>query len=202
MNTEGSIAEFFYNIVPGSLFLIFLNYCYGFDVIKNLRINSSDSAVIIFVYIIIGLFLGFLFQCFTKIIRENFWNEIAFGKVRENNCDEFELICEEILDNNRKKDKCINKNKIFHLMDSFLRGKEPAFLPTHFSSRFAFWANIFWGAFLLLILGLFFDSKINLTIWLLITLAFSLWIAHRHLINFYDSILKSFYMTHKEIKDF
>ncbi|MFI5265366.1 MAG: hypothetical protein ACHQT7_01325 [Candidatus Levyibacteriota bacterium] len=194
MNDSGSITEFFYNIVPGSLFLIFLNYCFNINIVGILKQKNPSDTAIIFIYIVGGLFVGFLFQCLTKIFRGWFWNKCTFRTVVSKNEEEFDSVCKKILKPAYKKDKCIDTHKTFYLMDNSLRGEHPAFLPTHFSSRFAFWANIAWGTFTLLLLSCFFPKSADLNIFFIAFLIFSLWMANEHLINFYDSILKSYYM--------
>jgi hypothetical protein len=82
-------------------------------------------------------------------------------------------------------------------MDNDLRGEKAAFLATHFSSRFAFWANIAWGSLVLILFSFFLKQRINADFPLLILTIFSFWMAHEHLKSLYDTILKSYYMKKK-----
>lgn len=188
MNDSGSITEFFYNIVPGSLFLFVLNLSTNNLVLEHINIDGDKEAVLIFYYIIGGLFVGFFFQCLTKIIRHEFWNESIFELVKVRNKEEFNRIRKKL------KIKPQQENKIFYLADNSLRGEKAAFLPTHFSSRFAFWANIAWGSLILIILSFVYPLPNIAKIALSLILLFSTWMAHEHLDNFYDTILKSYYM--------
>lgn len=201
MDSSGSIVEFFYNIVPGSLFLFSLKY-FGIDAIKSLNFGS-DPILIVFEYIVLGLFLGFLFQGITKIARDIWWNDEIANKVaqkRENKLL-FEESSKNIYPNSRQiPEKSIS---IFYLMDSYLRGVDPAFLPTHFSSRFAFWSNIFFGslASIIIVLGNYFlfyphipSEQIPGLVILLATSPVSKILADKHFDGFYDSILKSYFM--------
>lgn len=203
MDNSNSIVEFFYNIVPGSLFLFFMHY-FGFDFFKSLGLRN-DPVLIVFGYIVLGLFLGFLFQGITKIVRDKGWNEEIAHKVatKEENreLELFERSYKKIHDNNFDiSKKC---TPTFYLMDNCLRGEKAAFLPTHFSSRFAFWSNIFFASLLVMFLVFVYyffvcpcfpSEKIPGLIILLAIIPLSKNLADRHFEGFYDSILKSYFM--------
>jgi len=197
MNADG-IIEFFYNIVPGSLFIILLRQYKIFDAFAFLFLNSSkapfslDPALAIFTDVALGLFLGFVFQGITKFARDVFsLNAKITEKIKLDNPKEYSLIVAEI-----GLTEEYPTLKVFYLMDSFLRGNHPAFLPTHFSSRFAFWANVLIAISILIILRLAikhtgFDND---NILLVIFGVFSWDMAKRHFSGYYDSILKSYFM--------
>lgn len=198
MDNSGSIVEFFYNIIPGSLFLFLLNYCYNINVIVILGFKPDNAALIIFVYIVLGLFLGFVFQGMTKFVRKYFgWNSRIAKRVKDSNPDKFKDVYNKIYNKKYKDSNLISSKEtleIFYFLDCSLRGSYPAFLPTHFSSRFAFWANIFFALIILIILDLFVHPCHDFTSILVIVAAISFYWADQYFEGFYDSIFKSFYM--------
>lgn len=213
MNESGSIVEFFYNLVPGSLFLILLKYFGIFDIntfflpTDGYR-RSPDTTLIVFGYIILGLFLGFVFQGMTKFEREKWGsNEDIAKRVKEKNPDEFRSVYIKI---NNVKNIDYKDPKIytptFYLMDNYLRGDKATFLPTHFSSRFAFWANIFYGFLVIALFGgirLFMQpclsaEKVALYMIVVIFIFVSRNLADKYHFGFYDTILKSYYMKTKK----
>ena len=195
MNDGGSIVEFFYNIVPGVIFLIFLNF---FGVI-NIFPESSESVIIIFVLLVFGLFLGFLFQGITVFLRHILnWNNRAYRRVRSDN-----LLFKRVYSTF---DKSLNLKDhdyrmLFYIMDTRLRAEVPAFLPTHFSSLFAFWSNMFCATALLLVIlvtRMFFypsivADKIPVVHCLYFFLIISWLFADKFLKSFYDTVLNAYY---------
>jgi hypothetical protein len=91
----------------------------------------------------------------------------------------------------------------FYLMDDYSRCEKAAFLPTHFSSRFAFWFNIYIALFILFVFIIIhflvnrFCSVENIfgLIVLIISIHLSYDLAMRHMKGFYDTILKCYFMT-------
>lgn len=187
MNEGGPISEFFYNLIPGSLFLLALDHQLDFRMVEFI-VGSRNDALVISFYIIGGLSIGFFFQCLTKTVRKLWWNENAFKTIsdKEDNIDELK----ETRENLKLKG---NKNKIFFYMDNYLRGYTAAFLPTHFSSRFSFWSNITWGSFFLVIMASIYSSCLVMLCFLFLVI-FSGIMANWHLENYYDTIFKTFYM--------
>ena len=162
MNSIDSITEFFYNIVPGILFILALEFLSGFSFINEMGMQCAIQhwEIQLFIMILLGLFLGFVFQGFTKLlIREGglqlnkkwLWSEVkrdnpliykAAQKILENKL------------NNETKKELKRPKKVFYLMNNYLEGKiGRASLINHFSSRTAFWANIFWGTFFLIFIA-------------------------------------------------
>lgn len=195
MDNSGSITEFFYNIVPGSIFLFLLKYFELFDVFWF----TSDSAAVIFAYIIIGLFLGFVFQGMTKAAREWFgWNESIAKKVKEKNKENEKFFKKSYMQIHDIEDKDYKEPKeltqTFYLMDNVLRGKHAAFQPTHFSSRFAFWSNMLFGIISLIAIRAITQALGCVDIFLVLLAISTFWLANKYFFGFYDSILKCFYM--------
>ena len=85
MNSLGGLSAFFYNVIPGVLFLL---------VLDNLKLNwfklenlPGDNAEKIFWIIIIGLFLGFFGQAAVKLFKGGAINEFIFKKIRKSKED-------------------------------------------------------------------------------------------------------------------
>ncbi len=187
MNDSGSIVEFFYNIVPGTLFILIIQYYYKISFLPGLpiAINDNNSAIVIFIDLLLGLFLGFVFQGLTKIAREKLnLNEIIAEEVIEN---------EKFNKSNYKELKNKTPKQVIYYMDNYLRCDEAAFLPSHFSARFAFWSNVFWAILLLIPINFlhycYFD---NSEIWLFLAIFFSAWMSKKYMYAFYDVILVSY----------
>ena len=196
MNDGNSIVEFFYNIVPGSLFIILLRHLFYIDLLSLLpkRGNNDDTVIIIFAYIIMGLFLGFIFQGIIKFIRELGFNKWIAKKVIADNKKEF-AESNDVLGKKYKTFLSTVFERNFYLMDNYLRGKHAAFLPTHNSSRFAFWSNIFLAN--LFLIGLMFMRYPCLNfyhLFFIIVLLASAWWMYKYFYAFYDTILKSYFM--------
>ncbi len=211
MNTDASIVEFFYNVIPGSLFIVLMSYFKIFDVSSLLSFNKQpDSLVLIFLYLFLGLTSGFIFQGMTKLARKYLmWNYNVMSNVIKKKENEKKFIkVKKSLDigaNVNDEEKLI---ATFYFMDNWLRGEKAAFQVNHFSSRFAFWSNTFFALlafFLLISIKLCFAKKIMYFIFLfringpiillLIGLLFySNYMSSQYLEGFYDSMFKSFYM--------
>lgn len=66
MHSVDSVVDFFYNVVPGIIFLIIL------DLVYVKPDFPSDSGEKIFLFIVLGLFLGFTSQVVVKFLRAVF----------------------------------------------------------------------------------------------------------------------------------
>jgi hypothetical protein len=200
MSDGGSMVEFFYNLVPGSLFLLFLQYYYKIDLLLFFpKISATDSfTILIFVYIVYSLFLGFIFQSFTKFVRDK--------------CGVNNFVANQVLHHNEKNSVKLPKKirtgytrtkyntlTTFYLLDNHLRGKQAAFMPTHNSSLFAFWSNIFFATLLIVVLRLIKTPRLSSDYLLFIyALIHAGYFSYKYLYTFYDTILKSYYMEIKK----
>lgn len=215
MNDGGSIVEFFYNIFPGILFLFLLNALGIFDITKIIPFQGGNQELLVgFAYVIIGLFLGFLFQAATMFLRQNLgWNLFVLNKITSEH-----PLFKKIEENFSKqkglekmqemKEENVNLN-IIYMMDNWLRREKATFLPTHFSSIFTFWSNIFIGVVFLSFLELFHFFIQNILecvgittvivtilveLGLIAAAVFSFCVAGRYLGTFYKTIITRYYM--------
>lgn len=198
MNDGGSIVEFFYNLIPGSLFLFLLKYYSVFD----LTIYSKDSVMILFAYIVFGLLLGFFFQGITIMLRTApfGWNNLAFRHVQNTNYRFVEIL--KLFPKDEQKElKKEDGRPLFFLMDTVLRGNTSTFLPTHFSSLFALWSNLSISiitVYLIVYTRLLFNFQTTIEQYLALTSlpllsCASLLLADKFLKSFYDTILNVYY---------
>lgn len=219
MNTDVSLTEFFYNIIPGSLFVILLKYYKIFDITYLLSTKKDpDSASLIFIYIATGFLFGFIFQGMTRLAREKLkWNYNAMKEALEENYNKEvydgvrSRLRKELQLNTQVQDITKNEEKtltLFYLMDNYLRGEKAAFLVNHYSSRYAFWSNIFFALlslFVLTIILVIFQmychtyillshQRVLLVIFLICLSFYSKTMMDKYLFGFYDSMLKCFYM--------
>lgn len=75
MDTSDSLTQFFYNIVPGSLFILLLQELLDFSIIKRITPDEWHQLweTQIFFIILLGLLVGFIFQGLTKLVRQKSW---------------------------------------------------------------------------------------------------------------------------------
>lgn len=202
MNDGGPVSEFFYNLIPGSIFLLIFNAITE-NYFVNKIIDVNNEALLTAFYIVGGLFIGFLFQCATKAVRSNKWNYLSQSKVKEEQEKDFARIYKYFgrINENNLEQKKKDLSRIFSLMDNKIRGEDAAFLPTHFSSRFALWANFHWGSVILL--GLSIEKReLSLMIAFSIFAIFTYKVSLSHLKNFYDTIFKTYFMKDKKLSVF
>lgn len=197
MNADQSISDFFYNIIPGSFFILLLNYYEIINILDLFPLDSNkyDVAFFIFIDLLLALFLGFIFQGITKLTRKYLHlDSSVVEKVKHNNFENYSLITKTL---NKNNDVLTN----FYLMDNYLRGLNPAFLANHFSSRFAFWSNTFFAIILLIIMRVIFVRPFLLDCDYALMLMFllfskSMWKEYHY--AYYDSVLKSYFMHAKK----
>ena len=198
MDNKSSVTDFFYNVVPGAIFLLLLTY-FALDPILFLDLitSSEGSAFFGFIYLILSFFIGFVFQGVTNFYRYNYWNDKIASFVEKDN-KRYKLVKECIPDS-----KSIDKPKeVLQLIDASLRGEKPTFLPTHFSSRIAFWSNMT-ICFLLLSIIRFVLIQRYIDIWtsLLIVVSFITYkFADDSFKKYYDSMINVYFMKHFKIK--
>lgn len=196
MENLNSVIGFFYNIIPGLLFFYLNN-----DKIKIINIGGENDGLRILLLLAFSLFIGFIFQSITKIFRDIlFGNKVIFSiiKFRDNIKYEGAII-------KLNKIKRENKNDViknFYFMHNYLSSNKYDRLPEHFSSRFAFWSNIFFALLFSLILNyfIFHQNQIELP-FTIITLTYP-WIIFGALYSFLISILNFYSMYETVVNSF
>lgn len=159
MDQTNSFSEFFYNLVPGGLLLLGLNFIYP-EISKPIKSDNGftlSDALVIFYVIIISLSVGFFFQGLTKITeaipklkgwREKFvFSKLAQGESKDLYEGAFAKLTERVNDNLKIDDHRRN----FYLMDNTIRSTANFYIIHHFSTKAAFWFNIFWASVILAI---------------------------------------------------
>lgn len=199
METTDSLTQFFYNIVPGFLFLLGFDYLFEFKYFNLLIISvngvQDKGLILTFLFLALGLFFGFVFQGFTKFTREHFCLDYtACEKVVKNNDFVFKGVKKNFKKNNLLSDKNAEKEQyIFYLMHNYLEAENKGQLPKFFSLRLAFWSNIFFGTLVLfLIMPYSPEIKTGFIIFIFLTLLYSFHLFKKYLYILYDTILKSF----------
>lgn len=194
------LTNFFFNLIPGSMFLIglrLLGITFLPTILNNKYNQVLDYGLYILLFIIFALFIGFFLQGWTKIFRDIFLNRTCFYFVRKFNKKQYGC-AEKILTSSINNIGEINEKDVFFLMDNYLRANVNAFNPIHFSSRFALWSNILIGAFVYILISLFYLQIDNIGIILfssIIIFLFSLVQSLLHFYAYYDVILKTFITT-------
>ncbi len=202
MENTDSLTQFFYNIVPGILFIKGLELLTGYHLTSFLHIRRQEGLIIIF-YLSFGLFVGFIFQGFTKIIRNNFCLDrkvFEIIKNKKNNISLFEN-AEKLLKKKKLLGSDENTETVFYLIHNYLLAKGLDSQGTFFADRVAFWSNIFFTSFFLVLIKLYYQRlRLDFTFIFLLLLLFYSWkLFKRYLENKYDTVLKTFVMV-KEIE--
>jgi len=186
------LLMFFYNIIPGSLFLI------GLQSITHISIYSLREPDWIYKAIIFSFFLGLAFQEITKFIRKNFgfdqstWENVSEKRDKKS----FEIACKTLVKWKLiewKKGKKMDKKelkKAFYLMHNFIGIKRDSGAG-YIGQKTAFWFNIAIGAFFLGIIVYAYNCICSL---FLITFSVLTWkfIALELHKALYDTVLKTF----------
>lgn len=160
MDTTDSLTAFFYNFVPGVLFIFGVIYLFDY-----LYLFNKNEVIIIFFISVLGLFFGFLFQWFTKIARGdafviNFFkdNEVLNSIVKKKNEEKeiYNMDYKQAINKlsgliGYQRDKSDVKGN-FYFMHNYLRAEGKAEVANYFTARLAFWSNLFFGSLFLVVL--------------------------------------------------
>lgn len=214
MDASGSVTKFFYNIVPGSLFI------FALSAIFNYPIPKENTVFMFFIFLCLSLLMGFIFQGLTKIDRKypfkkndspDCLNKLAFclnkismkifkHSIRNLNDDIWDSveeknklnhkIAEEILDNQGIKHQ--SKEDIFYIMHDYLMANGKDKRTDFYMDRVAFWANIYYGSLILIVVSLIFQKWAVFVTLYIYARFFCRWLYHEYLRNLYDVVLKTF----------
>lgn len=202
MDSLNGVISFFYNIIPGLLFL-FINDYHFHIFSKPHSINNYDPNNVsgIVVLIALSLFIGFLFQSLTKIFRDLIGNKFMFEWIKCKDEKLYKSGVHKLADINRDDSDNVITN--FYLMHNYLSRSQMDHLPEHFSARFAFWSNVFIGSFVSMFIFLFSSpqEKVKLfvngevfIVLIFIFLVYSFLISGVYFYSMYSSIINSFVM--------
>lgn len=151
MNALGELSSFFYNIIPGILFLFALHILHGKEKIFSLDDLPKTDIFYIFITIIVGAAIGFFFQAVSKFVIKDPINKKVADELA--NCVETKVTFAKV-----KKHMSgfgIKDNLgILYAMDNKLRNNEPSYTINNFAERAAFWINISLGSAVLGLLEL------------------------------------------------
>lgn len=204
MELANSLFGFFYNIIPGFVFLLFNSFY--FESIEKIVYKPADGAIGVLQFIVISVFLGFVFQSLTKILRDNCLDQNCISRIEKE--DEQILLkgksyLKSIYD--RQEEDTI---KTIYLMHNFLVAKYGVkILPEFFSSRLALWSNLFIASvitifFIPLSSSIYthtrtFSGNMLLDILLLTLFSWhSLNISKKYLFALFDSTIRTFVSIH------
>lgn len=150
MNPLGGLSAFFYNIIPGILFLLAVYFLNLFS-IKSYGFPSDG--VLLFFVLILGSFLGFSGQAIFRIMKDILGvNRCAFCEVKNDNDQTYNKAVKNLCVIYGKLPKDFTLKEVFYSMDNFLRNNGSPYIINHYSERAAFWGNISLGSFALFIL--------------------------------------------------
>jgi hypothetical protein len=157
MNNQDSINGFFYNLIPGILFIFGLLYLLDdkFSWITS-PIVKDNSVLITFLAIILGLFFGFVFQGIAKFkwLRSNV-EDLSRLTVLDSNDKIFQKAVAELSEIKRINVKKVIdskeidlRKKFFYLMYNYLRGTRHADTVMFFTDRSSLWSNLYYGGWI------------------------------------------------------
>lgn len=188
------ISSFFFNIIPGAVFIFILEKYSNFKVIsETLKIDPKNENIL-FWLIIFSIFIGFFLQALTKWVKEKILYPIVWCKVKSKDTENFNaaeryLLEKELLFDNEVGEK--RMKRMFFTMDDYISLDGGGRLLPHFSSRLAYWFNLFWVSLAILFISknIKDDAIVTLALIVLIISACETWV---HLEDHYEILLKAF----------
>jgi hypothetical protein len=202
MELTNSLLAFFYNIIPGFIFVLVNSKIFEFY--TSSLFDPNDSTIGTIQILVLSIFLGFVFQSFTKIYRDACFNNLIIKEI--DNKDK--QLLNKAKDKLKKISSLGNENtlQIIYSMHNYLVAKYKYLLPEFFSPRLALWSNMFFASlitiFLILIAPFFyiypisFFNFIPIDIILLSIFAWHSWnMSKKYLFALFDSIIRTFVIT-------
>ena len=196
MDSSGTIQEFFYNFVPGALLVVSLYFLLGQN---SYEVSEEFDLIIISLLIVIGLFVGFLLQGVTRLLRGSFlFGPCLFLELKFEETSKYSTAIEEL-----KKLKIITSNEAstnsykqiknnLYLMDNYIRAKKYNSASEHFAAKSAFWSNVLLGLGVILIVMHYKPSYSELAPIIIVSMIFSYIFARIYYKSQYDAVIKSF----------
>lgn len=191
-----NITSFFFNIIPPAI-LLFLLTILGVDIPMS---NEYPESIYLLLILILLIFLGFLGQALSKIIKEKVLYEIVWQEVikedKEHNYKLAEKYLKKMLPEHETYEEKVKR--IFFTMDNYTSLNPGRLLP-HFASRLAYWFNLYWVSIITLgtSVAMIMDSGITTEKYIVLISAIILFMVATyetsvHLKNHYDILLKTF----------
>lgn len=196
MNSLGGLSAFFYNVIPGVLFLLVLIKL-NIPWLKIEDVFGKDPEKIFWI-IIIGLFLGFFDQAAVKLLKGRVINESIFKEIQKDNDAVYKDAQRKLAINGLKLDEDVIKD-VFYGMDNYLRNSSPSYIINHYSERAAFWANVSLGLIVIISILLYEHRVTESLIFILLFI-----LTRKFFLNSvksqYESVLQTFVQTVKTTK--
>ncbi len=142
-----SFSEFFYNLLPGIIFLLLL------DKLVGLPLERGND--FIFMVIVWGLFIGFVFQGINRVLKNPVLGRVkVYEKIKKEYPDTFKqaedvLKVKKVIFNESSKkgeSKEGSLEDLFYKMDNYVRGESQGALVNHFAGKAALWSNLLWAS--------------------------------------------------------
>ena len=211
-------AEFFYNIIPGALFQIALILTYFYSKQEGMdfsKIGNNTAAIIIALFVITSLFIGFSFQMINSWRNWLKINKTLIEKYK-NNENDYKHVLQTVkkfgasIEQDTKDQEFNWLLQLHYYMDDYLRFKGASSLHKFFHFRISLWANITSASilyacivFILLILNVILGKQ-NIYCFLFLTstiIAVASYYAAKKSQEIYcDFVLKTFLMATGEKK--
>lgn len=183
------------------------------SLILPLPLPSEENSLIA-VVAILGLFIGFVFQGFSRLSRKRLlYRDQIFQDIKCKDRDTFNkakrILINKKLVNTKYTDEDTIKNlkDYFYKMDNYLRGKMQSVIIDHFSAKAAFWSNIFWALLFLAVISVvkiityillyqsLEPSSIIIAISAVIMVPLSYSVSKEYWSSQYDVVMKTFIMV-------
>lgn len=142
MDTLNSFIGFFYNIIPGFVFLL-LNSLFFWPVQKIIIESNKHSYIGLVPVLVISIMLGFLFQALTKLFRSFCLDKIITKDIE--NKDKYLLtVAKNELTHMKLHEKDEDTIKFIYTIHNYLFAKySNEMIPEFIMPRLALWSNMF-----------------------------------------------------------
>ncbi len=188
-----SLSLFFYNIVPGTLFLSTIYILKIRDLTNDLHLIPPEimkhGEILILAIIVLSLFIGFILQALAKLMRLPILDRV-FGEVEKENESAYPKAIGFLKEIGSQYEDS-RKEAIF-TMHNYLEATESGKLPRIFTAISAFWSNMTSGTFIFLIYEVCWKHDIVPAGLFLLCFVLSLWISKWYLKTQYDIVVKTF----------
>lgn len=205
MNNLDGLSNFFFNLLPGAVFLVIIEYL-GFLRYIGVIISAPETSRI-FYLVIFGLLMGYIFQAISRVIKDHLYEVPVMREVMNSNEPLFNKNLQhlnKINDGRKLLNNSEDRNMIdgFHLMNNYVQAKHNAFITIDFSQRKALWANANIACFFLsfvsytMLIAYPTIHRFFILIVCVISTFLTYKVARKFLYAYYDAIMKSYFMVY------